>query len=158
MGLFVTIPFDYDDLPSEERRRIVPICVSSLTGGNTPFRGRGLNKASRLSMDTSLISPPPAVGRRRDAGRGARASEVGTAGEIGRERADVPAHEHRPALGPQLQPGLETRPTAHCCALVMNRRPSQRPSAAARQPRSSVAALSSSNAASSRTSAPRTSA
>ena len=53
MGQFVTIPFDYDDLPSEERLQVVPICVSGRTGGNTLSRGNGLNKALRRFTGTS---------------------------------------------------------------------------------------------------------
>jgi hypothetical protein len=37
MGQFVTIPFDYDELPSEERNRVVPICVSVLDRRQYPI-------------------------------------------------------------------------------------------------------------------------
>src|SRR5215831_12631730 len=37
MGQFVTIPFDYDDLPSEEQHRVVPICVSVLDRRQYPI-------------------------------------------------------------------------------------------------------------------------
>jgi len=37
VGQFVTIPFDYDDLPLEERIRIIPIIVSALDGRAYPI-------------------------------------------------------------------------------------------------------------------------
>ena len=53
MGQFVTIPFDYDDLPSEERDRVVRTASQSSTGGQNRFHGNGLNKALRRSTATS---------------------------------------------------------------------------------------------------------
>ena len=37
MGQFVTIPFDWDDLPEEERKRIVPIIVHTLDERGYPI-------------------------------------------------------------------------------------------------------------------------